>query len=219
MFCYGDRYVSMPLHVPLSPPVRWGRSCSWRRYPKRELRRWSRQRSVRSARCGRHFHWENALRRWYGRSILLCSEACWSGSAGRHSPFQCPAPSAPRCRMFSKTLRADSTIPCDCSFLTLLKNCQFIIGNSSAGIREASIYGIPAIDIGSRQQGRYCLNKSKNIQHVNFNQREILQAIKNCPRHRYASKIFGDGHSAEKFLKILNSHDFWNRSIQKHLTY
>lgn len=114
MFCYGDRYVSMPLHVPLSPPVRWGRSCSWRRYPKRELRRWSRQRSVRSARCGRHFHWENALRRWYGRSILLCSEACWSGSAGRHSPFQCPAPSAPRCRMFSKTLRADSTIPCDC---------------------------------------------------------------------------------------------------------
>lgn len=105
------------------------------------------------------------------------------------------------------------------AFLTLLKNCQFIIGNSSAGIREASIYGIPAIDIGSRQQGRYCLNKSKNIQHVNFNQREILQAIKNCPRHRYASKIFGDGHSAEKFLKILNSHDFWNRSIQKHLTY
>lgn len=42
-------------------------------------------------------------------------------------------------------------------FLTLLKNAEFMIGNSSAGVRETSIYGIPAIDIGNRQQGRYSL--------------------------------------------------------------
>ena len=37
-------------------------------------------------------------------------------------------------------------------FLTFLKNASVIVGNSSAGIRESGIYGIPAIDIGSRQQ-------------------------------------------------------------------
>ena len=105
------------------------------------------------------------------------------------------------------------------AFLTLLKNCQFIIGNSSAGIREAGIYGIPAIDIGTRQQGRYCLNKLQNIQHVDFDQKEILQAIKNCPLYRYSSKVFGDGHSSEKFLDIIKTRAFWNRPIQKRLTY
>jgi len=36
-------------------------------------------------------------------------------------------------------------------FLVMLKYCQFIIGNSSAGIREAPYYGVPSINIGSRQ--------------------------------------------------------------------
>ena len=36
-------------------------------------------------------------------------------------------------------------------FLTFLKNALFMIGNSSAGIRETGVYGIPAIDIGTRQ--------------------------------------------------------------------
>ncbi|MDF2949155.1 MAG: hypothetical protein K0R07_1182, partial [Sedimentibacter sp.] len=39
-------------------------------------------------------------------------------------------------------------------FLTLLKNSNFIIGNSSVGIREASVYGVQSINIGNRQQGR-----------------------------------------------------------------
>ena len=39
-------------------------------------------------------------------------------------------------------------------FLTLLKNAQFIIGNSSAGIREAPYYNVPIINIGTRQKNR-----------------------------------------------------------------
>ena len=39
-------------------------------------------------------------------------------------------------------------------YLTLLKNCHFIIGNSSSGIIEAPYYGIPTINIGDRQQNR-----------------------------------------------------------------
>ncbi len=37
-------------------------------------------------------------------------------------------------------------------FLTFLYHSKFMIGNSSAGIREAPYYNIPTIDIGSRQK-------------------------------------------------------------------
>lgn len=104
-------------------------------------------------------------------------------------------------------------------FLTLLKNCQFIIGNSSAGIREAGIYGIPAIDIGNRQKGRYSIEILKNLQHVEFNKFDILSAINKTQEHQYRSTIFGNGGSAAKFKEIIDLEDFWDRPIQKKLTY
>ena len=39
-------------------------------------------------------------------------------------------------------------------FLRLLKESDFIIGNSSAGVREAPFYGIPTINLGDRQNNR-----------------------------------------------------------------
>ena len=104
-------------------------------------------------------------------------------------------------------------------FLTLLKNCQFIIGNSSAGVREAGVYGVPAIDVGSRQMGRYDLSKLKHIQHVEFDIDSILAAINKADNHRYGSSAFGDGQSAKKFMDIISQDSFWRRPIQKRLTY
>jgi len=45
-------------------------------------------------------------------------------------------------------------------FLSLLKNAEFMIGNSSAALREAPFYKIPSINIGTRQDNRV---KNKNI--------------------------------------------------------
>lgn len=104
-------------------------------------------------------------------------------------------------------------------FLTLLKNCEFIIGNSSAGIREAGIYGVPAIDVGDRQSGRFDLNVMTNLQHVEFDQTQIFEAIERVGDHRNASMFFGDGNSAQRFISVLESDSFWRRSIQKRITY
>lgn len=101
-------------------------------------------------------------------------------------------------------------------FLTLLKNADFIIGNSSAGIRESGIYGIPAIDIGSRQSGRYSINKSLNLQHVNESVQDILLAINKVTAFRKNSCLFGNGRSTDEFMKIVNNEAFWNIDIQKH---
>jgi UDP-N-acetylglucosamine 2-epimerase (hydrolysing) len=100
-------------------------------------------------------------------------------------------------------------------FLTLLRNADFMIGNSSAGIREASIYGIPAIDIGTRQQGRYKIGVIKNIQHVEDDKGEILKAIDNTPEYRFQEMHFGNGESNKKFIEIISDQTFWNKKLQK----
>ena len=99
-------------------------------------------------------------------------------------------------------------------FLTLLKNSDFIVGNSSAGIREAGAYGIPAIDIGTRQNGRYG-KEAVNVQHVNENADEIISAIGKVDDYRKQALLYGKGNSTELFMKALEDNDFWNVSIQK----
>ena len=100
-------------------------------------------------------------------------------------------------------------------FLTLLKNADMIVGNSSAGIRESGIYGIPAIDIGTRQNGRYDIHQLKNIQHVSENEKEILKAIAKANDYKVVSSNFGNGNSTERFLEILKQDNVWNMNIQK----
>nr|WP_154894890.1 UDP-N-acetylglucosamine 2-epimerase [Paenibacillus xylanexedens] len=102
-------------------------------------------------------------------------------------------------------------------FLTLLKNAKFIIGNSSAGIREAGIYGTPTIDVGNRQHGRYVYGQDRMIQHVEEKHESILEAICSVPEHGVAksSNFFGSGDSSERFMEILKSSAIWNTYIQK----
>ena len=100
-------------------------------------------------------------------------------------------------------------------FLVLLKNSDFIIGNSSAGIREACIYGVPCINIGTRQSNRYNPKIMKNI--VSIPEKHILirDALNNSKKYKYISYYFGDGHSAELFMEAFTKKNFWQKDIQK----
>jgi len=100
-------------------------------------------------------------------------------------------------------------------FLTFLKNAKYIIGNSSAGVREAGIYGIPAIDIGTRQNGRYKSVSAKNIVHVNEDSEQIVDAINKAERSLAETFDFGDGNSSIRFFKIIEDPWFWKVDIQK----
>ena len=99
-------------------------------------------------------------------------------------------------------------------FLTLLKNAKFIIGNSSAGIREAPYYGIPIINIGSRQQNRAV---HSDILNVDYSENEISNALKTIDQHQIKKfeDDFGSGNSAELFLESLNNNDIWQLNHQK----
>ncbi|MBR6696997.1 MAG: UDP-N-acetylglucosamine 2-epimerase (hydrolyzing) [Lachnospiraceae bacterium] len=100
-------------------------------------------------------------------------------------------------------------------FLTLLKNAKFVLGNSSAGVRETGVYGIPAIDVGNRQTGRYSINMIKNIQHVMENEEAICNAIKNIGNYKTKGSFYGDGNSVNKFMEILNRSELWELELQK----
>lgn len=98
-------------------------------------------------------------------------------------------------------------------FLTLLKSADFIIGNSSAGIREAPYYGIPTINIGTRQENRAL---HSHIINVGYGTDEILNAVNSdLTKTSVDAKSFGSGNSAELFLNSLSSKEFWELNHQK----
>lgn len=99
-------------------------------------------------------------------------------------------------------------------FLTLLKKAQFIIGNSSAGIREAPYYGLPIINIGTRQQNRAL---HADIINVDYATDSISNALSSIDTHKVklTESDFGKGNSAELFLKSLLNEDIWQLNHQK----
>jgi UDP-N-acetylglucosamine 2-epimerase (hydrolysing) len=99
-------------------------------------------------------------------------------------------------------------------FLTLLKNTSYIIGNSSAGIREAPFYGVPTINIGTRQNNRF---RYRSVINIRFNKNLILKTMKSLKNKKKLKKInhFGKGKSSLEFNKIISKSGFWKTKIQK----
>ncbi|HTP85410.1 MAG TPA: UDP-N-acetylglucosamine 2-epimerase [Bryobacteraceae bacterium] len=100
------------------------------------------------------------------------------------------------------------------AFLTLLKHAEVIVGNSSAGIREAPVYGVPTVNVGSRQQNRY---RYESILDVPDDRTAIREAIERACRIESVrpSRFFGDGHSAPRFLRALSHPAIWRTPRQK----
>lgn len=99
-------------------------------------------------------------------------------------------------------------------FLTLLKNTQFAIGNSSAGVREAPIYGVPTINVGSRQNDRFSY---KSIINVGYGKDEVLEAINKLESLELFEPCysFGKGDSTSLFMQELRGGEIWKINKQK----
>jgi len=100
-------------------------------------------------------------------------------------------------------------------YAKLIYNSQCLIGNSSSALREGSFLGVPAVNIGSRQNTR---ERGLNVIDVQYDQDEIERAIiKQIGHGKYPEQqIFGDGNSAEKIANILANEEI---NIQKVLAY
>jgi UDP-hydrolysing UDP-N-acetyl-D-glucosamine 2-epimerase len=87
-------------------------------------------------------------------------------------------------------------------YIRLIYNSKCLIGNTSSGIKEGAFLGIPYVCIGKRQGTR---EHGDNVIFVSYDTESILGAIKRQIKHgKYKRDYrFGDGHSAEKIVKIL----------------
>lgn len=101
-------------------------------------------------------------------------------------------------------------------FLKILIKSKCLIGNSSVAIRECSYLGIPAVNIGSRQNSR---EHGKNVINSNFSSKDILSKVKAQLKKNNIKKekIFGDGNAGYKMVKILEKIQIKN--TQKKLCY
>lgn len=87
-------------------------------------------------------------------------------------------------------------------YFKCLKECAFVLGNSSSGIIEAASFGKYVINIGDRQLGR---DAGKNVLNCKINKDEIKSLIDKVDLLPALSvnNIYGDGHSADKIVDIL----------------
>jgi UDP-N-acetylglucosamine 2-epimerase (hydrolysing) len=99
-------------------------------------------------------------------------------------------------------------------FSELMKHAACMIGNSSAGVREAPFLGLPSLDIGTRQTDR------AKAASVHFADAADAGRIETFLREIWGQRQprdegFGAGAAASRFTKILQSDAFWSSDMQK----
>ena len=107
-------------------------------------------------------------------------------------------------------------------FLSLMNVADVMVGNSSAAIREAPSFNLPAVNIGTRQQGRF---RAENVIDVDHNSIAIEKAIKKSLfDQNFIKKIstiknpYGDGKSAKRIVDKLEGININKDLIQKIIT-
>ena len=88
-------------------------------------------------------------------------------------------------------------------FINVMRHARVIVGNSSSGVREACYFGVPTVNIGSRQSGRL---RTKNVTDVPGERAAIVQAIKdilNGPRRHDPVYPYGKEGAGERIAELL----------------
>jgi UDP-N-acetylglucosamine 2-epimerase (non-hydrolysing)/GDP/UDP-N,N'-diacetylbacillosamine 2-epimerase (hydrolysing) len=105
------------------------------------------------------------------------------------------------------------------TYLSMMKIASVMVGNSSSGIIEAPSFRLPVVNVGTRQIGRL---RAANVIDVGYKRKEIVLAIQKALHDqefreslRYCVNPYGDGHTSERTVKILERIRFVPELIAK----
>src|SRR5437867_1752911 len=103
-------------------------------------------------------------------------------------------------------------------YLSLLRHADAMVGNSSSGLIEAPSFELPVVNIGSRQAGRL---RAANVLDVGAERDEILAGIEAvlAPGFREGlrgmTNPYGDGHAAERIVRVLRTVGLGPKLVRK----
>ncbi|MFC2036470.1 UDP-N-acetylglucosamine 2-epimerase [Chloroflexota bacterium] len=108
-------------------------------------------------------------------------------------------------------------------YVSLLRYASAMVGNSSSGIIEAPFFGLPVVNLGTRQQGR---QRAENVLDVPHDKDAIVQALQTAladeafiQQARHCTNPYGDGHAGERIAETLAEISLDRGFLQKRLTY
>lgn len=108
-------------------------------------------------------------------------------------------------------------------FVNLMRRASCLLGNSSAGILEAPLLGLPVVNVGNRQRGRL---HAENVEFVPHNKEWIVRAVRRAiwdsdyrARIARCSNPYGDGKSSQRIADTLASIPIDDRLLIKDITY
>jgi len=99
-------------------------------------------------------------------------------------------------------------------YLALLRNAEMLVGNSSSGVREAPVFGVPSVNIGSRQSRRASADSIIDAS-PDAGSIEAAIATARSSGHSEPSLAFGSGDSVERIMQALRSDRLWSVPISK----
>jgi len=94
-------------------------------------------------------------------------------------------------------------------YLSALSHAAAVVGNSSSGIIEVPSFGIPTVDIGSRQHGRIA---AESVVHCSTDEQSITAALQRALAPRFASMCkgvrnpYGQGNAAADIIRVIAAH-------------
>jgi len=93
-------------------------------------------------------------------------------------------------------------------YLSAVKHADGVIGNSSSGVIEVPSFGVPTINIGSRQKGRM---SSDSVLHCGVSLEEMIASINEATSiehkelSRHVKNPYGEGDASQKIVNVLKS--------------
>jgi GDP/UDP-N,N'-diacetylbacillosamine 2-epimerase (hydrolysing) len=103
-------------------------------------------------------------------------------------------------------------------YLSMLAAADAMVGNSSSGLIEAPSFALPVVNVGRRQQGRL---RGANVLDVGDTTDEILVGLEAAlapgarERLRGERNPYGDGHAAERIVRVLREVELGPRLVVK----
>ncbi len=124
-----------------------------------------------------------------------------------------------------KKIKVYKTLPYEI-FISLMKQADVMIGNSSSGVIEAPSCKMPYVLVGTRQQGR---EKAESVLEVPYNKDAILSAVDRALNDKEFKKIvktckkpydpFGDANAGRRVAEVLATFIITPDLLQKKIIY